>query len=112
MEKQRFFARTDRHVANTERLHERTRHLYAQQSKLSLIIDKDGDDKADEELVIASGWNEITQNVDATGLAMDKDGNLYFGLGTANFANAYLLDEQGKSHYDLERSWYGSEIVG
>ena len=32
---------------------------------------------------------------------MDKDGNLYFGLGTANYANGYLVDDQGKSAFDL-----------
>ncbi len=69
--------------------------------KLSLIVDQDGDDKADKELVVASGWQEIPQNVDATGIAMDASGYLYFGLGTANYANAYLVDEQGVAHYDL-----------
>lgn len=69
--------------------------------KLSLIVDTDGDDRADEEIVVASGWNEITPNVDATGIAMDKDGNLYFGLGTANYANAYLVNDEGQAEYDL-----------
>ncbi len=68
--------------------------------KVSLIIDRDGDDRADEEVVIASGWKEITQNVDAVGMAMDRDGALYFGLGTADYSNAYLVDSSGKSHYD------------
>ncbi|MDP6557708.1 MAG: ThuA domain-containing protein [Pirellulaceae bacterium] len=69
--------------------------------KLSLIVDTDGDDKADEEIIVASGWQEIPQNVDAVGIAMDKDGALYFGLGTANYANAYLVDDSGKAAYDL-----------
>jgi putative heme-binding domain-containing protein len=69
--------------------------------KLSLIVDKDGDDRADEEMVVASGWNEIPQNVDATGIAMDEAGYLYFGLGTANYANAFLVNDQGKAEYDL-----------
>ncbi|WP_182865381.1 ThuA domain-containing protein [Rhodopirellula sp. JC639] len=70
--------------------------------KVSLIVDKDGDDKADEEIVVATGWQEIPQNVDATGIAMAADGSLYFGLGTANYANAYLIDQQGVAHYDLQ----------
>ena len=70
--------------------------------KVSLIVDKDGDDKADEEIVVAEGWQEISQNVDAVGITMDKEGALYFGLGTANFANAYLVDEAGKSAYDIK----------
>ena len=69
--------------------------------KVSLIVDKDGDDVADEEIVVAKGWNEIPQNVDATGVAMDDEGYLYFGLGTANYANAYLVDDQGKAQYDI-----------
>ncbi len=71
--------------------------------KLSLIVDKDGDDKADEEIIVATGWKEITQNVDAIGCALDKDGNIYFALGTANYANGYLLDKDtGKAAYDIK----------
>ena len=67
--------------------------------KVSLIIDKDGDDRADEEIIVASGWKEIRQNVDAVGCAIDKEGNIYFGLGTENYANGYLLDDEKKAHY-------------
>lgn len=74
----------------------------ASKGKVSLIVDTNGDDKADEEIVVASGWKEIPQNVDAVGMAMDKEGNLFFGLGTANYANAYLIDDQGKAAYDLQ----------
>ena len=69
--------------------------------KVSLIVDTNGDDKADEEIIVATGWKEIAQNVDAVGIAMDKDGNLYFGLGTVNYANAYLVNDDGKAEYDL-----------
>ncbi len=69
--------------------------------KLSLIVDEDGDDRADREIVVATGWNEIRQNVDATGIAMDEAGFLYFGLGTADYSNAYLIDDQGKAAYDI-----------
>lgn len=70
--------------------------------KVSLIVDTNGDDKADEEIIVATGWKEIPQNVDAVGMAMDKDGNLYFGLGTVNYANAYLVNDQGVAEYDLK----------
>lgn len=71
--------------------------------KLSLIVDKDGDDKADEEIIVATGWKEITQNVDAIGVALDKDGNIYFALGTANYANGYLIDKDtGVAAYDIK----------
>src|ERR1051326_143888 len=60
--------------------------------KLSLIVDTNNDDKADQEIVIAKGWTELPHGVDALGAAMDKDGSIYFGLGTANFTDAYLVD--------------------
>ncbi|MDG2220458.1 MAG: ThuA domain-containing protein [Rubripirellula sp.] len=70
--------------------------------KVSLIVDTDDDNQADEEIVVATGWEEIPQNVDATGIAMDSDGALYFGLGTANYANAYLVDDEGVAQYNLD----------
>ncbi len=70
--------------------------------KLSLIVDTDGDDRADQEIVVATGWKEIPQNVDAIGCALDKEGNIYFALGTANYANGYLIDQAtGKSAWDI-----------
>lgn len=75
----------------------------ASKGKVSLILDRDRDGVGDEEIVVATGWQEITQNVDAIGLAVDpKDGSIYFGLGTANYANGYLIDPAtGKSAFDL-----------
>jgi putative heme-binding domain-containing protein len=69
--------------------------------KLSLIVDTHNRGKADKEIVVATGWQELSHGVDALGVALDKDGNLYFGLGCADFTNAYLLDKEGKAHYDL-----------
>ena len=74
----------------------------ASKGKVSLFLDKNLDDVSDEEIVVARGWKEIEQSVDAVGLAMAPDGSLYFGLGTTNYANAYLLDNSGKSEYDLQ----------
>ncbi len=73
----------------------------ASKGKVSFLRDNDGDDRADEEIIVASGWEEIPQNVDAVGLTLAPDGSLYFGLGTANFANGYLIDDQGQAQYDL-----------
>lgn len=70
--------------------------------KLSLIVDRDGDDRADEEIIVAEGWQEIPQNVDATGVTIGPDGSLYFGLGTANYADAYQINKAGNSEYRLE----------
>ncbi|HXG10290.1 MAG TPA: c-type cytochrome [Gemmataceae bacterium] len=74
----------------------------ASKGKVSLLVDADGDDRADKEIIVAQGWKALPHGVDALGLALDKDGSVYFGLGTANFANAYLLDKEGKAHYDLK----------
>src|SRR5262249_52786229 len=70
--------------------------------KLSLLVDTDGDDRADKEIVVATGWKEITQAVDALGVARAPAGNVFSGLGTADSPNAYLLDREGKAHYDLK----------
>ena len=73
----------------------------ASKGKVSLLLDRDSDDVADDERVVATGWKEITQNVDATGLAMGSDGSLYFALDVTDFSNPYLLDTDGKSGYDV-----------
>lgn len=75
----------------------------ASKGKISLILDRDRDGRADEEVIVSTGWREIFTNVDATGLAVDpKDGSIYFALGVENFANAYLIDPAtGKSGFRL-----------
>lgn len=74
----------------------------ASKGKVSLLLDHNRDDQCDEEIIVAQGWEEITQNVDAVGLAMDREGALYFGLGAANYANAYLIDDAGSSKFDIK----------
>ena len=76
--------------------------IVASKGKISAIIDHDGDGKADEEKIIATGWKEIPQNVDAVGVAIGHQGEIYFGLGTAAYNNAYQLDENGKAQFDIE----------
>jgi putative heme-binding domain-containing protein len=71
-------------------------------SKVSLIVDTDGDDRADKEIIVADGWKEIFHGVDALGVAVDRDGSVYFGLGCTNYTQAYLLDKEGKTHYDIK----------
>lgn len=77
--------------------------LVGSKGKVSMFADRDGDGRADEEKVIATGWGESFHGVDTVGLAMDpKDGSVYFGLGCANFADAYLIDKKtGRSNYDI-----------
>ncbi|MCA9160502.1 MAG: hypothetical protein KDA72_19360, partial [Planctomycetales bacterium] len=75
--------------------------VVASKGKVSAILDMDGDGVAEEERIIANGWQEIPPNVDAIGVAIAADGAIYFGLGTAAYNNAYLIDELGRSQYDL-----------
>src|SRR5262249_16377155 len=63
--------------------------------------DSKGTGKADREVVVATGWKELPHGVDALGVAVAQDGKIYFGLGTADFTNAYLTRD-GKAHYDLK----------
>ena len=74
----------------------------ASKGKVSLIIDPDRDGKADEEIVIAKGWKELPHGVDALGVAVDDHGAVYFGLGTTDFTNAYVLNDKGEPGYRLE----------
>jgi len=75
----------------------------ASKGKVSLILDKDRDGRAEEEKVIAGPWPEPFHGVDAMGLAVDpKDGSIYFGRGCANFVEAFLIDKNtGQSQYKL-----------
>ncbi|HKQ39877.1 MAG TPA: ThuA domain-containing protein [Verrucomicrobiae bacterium] len=76
----------------------------ASKGKVSVITDTNADGRGDEEKVIAGGWPELGHGVDTLGLALDpKDGSVYFGLGCANFVDAYLIDRAtGKSQYRLD----------
>ena len=73
----------------------------ASKGKVSLLKDANRDGVGDTEDVVSTGWTEAYVAVDATGMALDKDGNVFFGIGTGAFSNAYLLDKQGKAHYDI-----------
>jgi putative heme-binding domain-containing protein len=74
----------------------------AAKGKLALIVDTNGDDKADKEIVVASGWPGTFTQVDALGVAIGPDQSIYFGIGCANFIDPYQRDPQGVSHYDVK----------
>ncbi len=74
----------------------------ASKGRITLVLDEDRDGKADKEIVVASGWKELPVAVDALGVAIDAEGNIFFGLGTTDFTNAYVLDKQGKSAYRVQ----------
>ncbi len=71
--------------------------------KVSLLRDQDGDGKAETEETIASGWPGTdvgSGGVDATAVTRDQDGNIYFGLLTADYSNPYRVTKEGKARYD------------
>ena len=75
----------------------------AAKGKVVLLADTDGDGKADKETVIAEGWPATTVSVDAVGVAFDpRDGSVYFGLGCADYSNAYQTDKEGRSKFKLD----------
>jgi putative heme-binding domain-containing protein len=70
--------------------------------KCSLIVDTNGDAKADKEIIVAEGWHELPHGVDALGVAVDpRDQSIYFGLGTINFTNPYLVERGSDAKYSL-----------
>ena len=75
----------------------------ATKSNCVLIADTDGDDRAEEPIVVATGWPESFHQVDALGVAVDpRDQSIYFGLGTTNFADAYVKSPDGTATYTLD----------
>ncbi|MBC8242854.1 MAG: ThuA domain-containing protein [Verrucomicrobia bacterium] len=85
-----------------------TRGLIVSSSgKISLLRDTDGDGQADSEKIVVNDWpgkDVASGNVDATGVTLDAEGNLFFGLLTANYANPYRLKKAGQLT-DAERDW-------
>jgi putative heme-binding domain-containing protein len=74
----------------------------ATKDSLVLIADANGDDRAEEPIVVATGWPASIHQVDALGVAVDpRDQSIYFGLGTTNFADAYVKSPDGKAGYSL-----------
>jgi putative heme-binding domain-containing protein len=76
--------------------------LVSSKGKCSLIVDADGDDRADREIIVAQGWPEAKHGVDALGAALARDGSVYFGIGAASYIDAYQVDSAGRAHYDLK----------
>ena len=68
-----------------------------------MLLDRDRDGQAEEEIVVATGWPETFHGVDTLGVAVHPhDGSVYFSIGCTNFADGYLRDASGKSTYRLD----------
>ena len=73
------------------------------EGRVVLIVDTDGDGKADKEIEVTGGWKERSVNIDVIGVAVDpKDHSIWFGRGTPNYTNGYLHDKDGKAQYSLK----------
>jgi putative heme-binding domain-containing protein len=85
-----------------------TAGLYvSSKGKVSLLRDTNADGRADTEDIIASGWPATdvgSGGVDATAVTLDQEGNLFFGLLVADYANAYRLRKRGELKPD-EVEW-------
>jgi putative heme-binding domain-containing protein len=84
---------------------EADRYLIVARGQVVALRDRDGDERIDEEQVLAQGWpppSPVTGGgVDALGLAVARDGSIYFGLGTEDYSNAYLVRD-GQSQFRLD----------
>lgn len=76
----------------------------AVRGKIALLVDKDEDGVADVSETVVSGWVKEAYNSDrrndASGIILDKEGNLYFSLGCMSYNKAWRLDDKGVSHYN------------
>ena len=71
--------------------------------KISLLRDTDGDSTADVDDIIATNWPPTdvpTGGTDAMGVTLDREGNIYFGLLTADYSNPFRIKD-GVSHNNL-----------
>ena len=74
--------------------------------KISLLRDTDGDSTADVDDIIATNWPPTdvpTGGTDAMGVTLDREGNIYFGLLTADYSNPFRIKD-GVSHNNLTES--------
>ena len=72
--------------------------------KISLLRDSTGSGHADREEIVVTDWpkddGHTGGNVDALGIAFDRQNNLYFGLGCADYSNPYRVQDD-RAHYDI-----------
>lgn len=65
---------------------------------------KDKGDGTGELETVTGHWAKMTgyagSGLDAVGLAVDAEGNIYFGLGCDDWQHPYRVDKDGNSHYD------------
>jgi putative heme-binding domain-containing protein len=66
---------------------------------------RDKGDGSSEVETVASGWPKPTiaagSSLDSVGVAVDKAGNVYFGLGADAWSNPYRTNEAGEGFYNI-----------
>ncbi len=71
----------------------------AARGQVVLVVDTNGDNRGDQLIKVADGWEPIKPVTDTLGVAIGPDGSVYYGTGTQEYANGYQLDAEGKAHY-------------
>ncbi|HEV8607414.1 MAG TPA: c-type cytochrome [Tepidisphaeraceae bacterium] len=66
----------------------------ASKGRISLVKDTNHDGVADECEMVVGGWKELFVAVDSLGVAVDKDGSLYYGRGCFDFTNPMQIDKK------------------
>src|SRR3954469_13256411 len=62
--------------------------------RISLMKDTNHDGLADVGEMVVGGWKELFVAVDSLGVAVDKEGNLYYGRGCMNFTDPMQTDKK------------------
>jgi len=79
----------------------------ATRARIMLILDTNADGRGDQIVTVAEGWpaplNAPSGVSDSLGVAIAPDGRVFFGIGTSDYTNPYLLDERtGRPAYRVE----------
>ncbi|HEV8293222.1 MAG TPA: c-type cytochrome, partial [Tepidisphaeraceae bacterium] len=76
----------------------------ASKGRISLVKDTNHDGLADECEMVVGGWKELFVSVDSLGVAVDKDGYLYYGRGCMNFTDPMQTDKKtGKTAWNRQQ---------
>src|SRR3954470_8263951 len=76
----------------------------ASKGRISLVKDTNNDGIADVAEMVVGGWKELFVAVDSLGVAIDKEGYLYYGRGCMNFTDPMQTDKKtGKTEWNRQQ---------